>query len=38
MRVTKLRMEPEAKSVQPENVLESDSWRWEAEVTTRTKM
>ena len=38
MRVTRLRMEPEAKSVRPETVLESDSWRWEAEVTTRTKI
>ena len=38
MRVTKLRMEPEAKNVKPENVLENDSWRWEAEVTSRTKI
>jgi hypothetical protein len=38
MRVTRLRMEPEAKSVKPETRLESDSWRWEAEVTTRTKL
>lgn len=38
MRVTRLRMEPEAKSVKPETVLENDSWRWEAEVTTRTKL
>ena len=38
MRVTRLRLEPEAKSVKPENVLESDMWRWEAEVTSRTKL
>lgn len=38
MRVTKLRMEPEAKNVKPEIILESDSWRWEAEVTSRTKI
>lgn len=38
MRVTKLRLEPEAKNVKPENVLENDSWRWEAEVTSRTKI
>jgi len=38
MRVTRLRMEPEAKNVKPENVLENDMWKWEAEVTTRTKI
>lgn len=38
MKVTRLRMEPEAKSVKPENILESDTWRWEAEVTSRTKL
>jgi hypothetical protein len=38
LRVTRLRMEPEAKSVKPETVLENDSWRWEAEVTSRTKI
>lgn len=37
MRVTRLRLDPEAKSVKPENILENDSWRWEAEVTSRTK-
>ncbi|HUR29643.1 MAG TPA: hypothetical protein VM509_15745 [Planctomycetota bacterium] len=38
LRVTRLRMEPEAKSVKPETILENDSWRWEAEVTSRTKI
>lgn len=38
MRVTRIRMEPEAKSPKPELVLENDSWRWEAEVTSRTKI
>lgn len=38
MRVTRLRMEPEQKNVKPEMVLENDSWRWDAEVTTRTKI
>ncbi|HTF90505.1 MAG TPA: hypothetical protein VK843_18960 [Planctomycetota bacterium] len=38
MRVTRLRLEPEAKSVRPENILDNDMWRWEAEVTSRTKM
>jgi hypothetical protein len=38
MRVTRVRLEPEAKSTKPELVLENDSWRWEAEVTSRTKI
>jgi hypothetical protein len=38
MRVTRLRMEPEAKNVKPETILENDSWKWEAELTTRTKI
>ncbi len=38
MRVTRLRMDPEAKNLKPENVLDVDSWRWEVEVTSRTKL
>ena len=38
MRVTRFMMEPESKSVKPETVLENDSWRWTAEVTSRTKI
>jgi hypothetical protein len=38
MRVTRVSMEPEAKSTKPELVLDNDSWRWEAEVTSRTKI
>jgi hypothetical protein len=38
MRVTRVRLEPEAKSTKPELVLENDLWRWEAEVTSRTKL
>ena len=38
MRVTHLRMEPKAKGVKPEIVLDNDSWIWDVEVTSRTKI
>lgn len=38
MRVTHLRLDPKAKGTKPELTLENDSWIWDVEVTSRTKI